>query len=116
MSEPPGGSLFQRGLVETESFNHVLLSRNPIPIYCIPMAMGIAAAALLADVGRIYLPAVPPTPAHNCEMVAANRPVTDRAVGPIGQAGAAITTFINQVAITNGAALYTHLEPVIRNQ
>jgi hypothetical protein len=80
------------------------------------MAMGIAAAALLADVGRIYLSAVPPTPAHNCEMVAANRPVTDRAVGSIGQAGAAITTLINQVAITNGAALHTHVEPVVRNR
>jgi len=42
-------------------------------------------------------------------MIAANRPVTDRAVGPIDQASTSITTFIRQVAITNGTALNSHV-------
>ena len=72
--------------------------------------MGIAAAALLADVGGIHLLAGPPTPAHHREMIAANRPVTERAVGPIDQASTPITTLISQVAITNGTALHSHVK------
>jgi hypothetical protein len=46
-------------------------------------------------------------------VIAANRPIAERAVRASRQTRTTIPTFFRQIAITNGAALHTHVEPLL---
>lgn len=53
--------------------------RNPVPIECVPIAVGVGALAITANEGSSGCAAVAPTPAHGGQVLAAGGLVANRA-------------------------------------